>query len=102
MPEILAAFREFICFLCYHVMLHVPVISDVFVVHTDDSGLGLGGVLNVIRNGNTLPVSFFSRQLRDAEHQYSATELEAQTVLATVSHFYHYLYGTHFTVVTDH
>ena len=98
----LAAFRELKCSLCYRVMLHVPAISDVFVVHTDASGLGLGGVLNVIRNGNTLPVSFFSTQLRDAERRYSATKLEAQAVLATVSHFYYYLYGTHFTVVTDH
>ena len=48
-------------------MLHVPVISDVFVVHTDASGLVLVGVLNVILNGNTLPIIFFSRQLRDAE-----------------------------------
>ena len=32
-------------------MLDVPVISDVFVVHTDASGLVLGGVLNDIWNG---------------------------------------------------
>ena len=99
-PEMLAVFRKLKCSLCYCVMLHVPVISDVFVVHTDASGLRRSPT--VIRNGNTLPFSFFSRQLRDAECRYSATELEAQAVLAPVSHFYHYLYGTRFTVVTDH
>ena len=83
-------------------MLHVPLSSDCFLVHTDASGRGLGRILNVLRYGVTLPVSFYSRQLHEAECRYSATELEAQPLLATIMHYYHYLYGTEFTVITDH
>ena len=53
-------------------------------------------------DGVTVPVIFYSRQLHDAERRFSATELEAQVMLATIMHYYHYLYGTEFTVITDH
>jgi len=43
-------------------------------------------------------VAFYSRQLRGAERRYSATEMEALAVVASVNHFLPYLA----TVVTDH
>ncbi len=39
-------------------MLTVPMPSDIFVLHTDGLSLGVGGVLNVVRVGNELPVRF--------------------------------------------
>ncbi len=72
--------------LCYRCILHVPS-SDMLVVHTDASCRGIGGVLNVCRDGDILPVAFFSQQIRGAEHRYSATELEALAVVQTVNHF---------------
>ena len=40
-----------------------------------------GIVLNVCREGETLPVAFYSRQLDGTEHRYSVTELEALAML---------------------
>ena len=71
-------------------------------MHTDASRSGLGAVLNVRRNGEDLPVAFFSRQLRPAERNYSVTELEALGAVAAIDHWLHWLYGTKFEVVTDH
>ena len=83
-------------------LLHIPLVSDYFVVQTDASGRGIGGVLSVRRDGVELPVAFFSRQLTKAEKNYSATDLEGLAVVSTVQHFEVYLTGTKFTIETDH
>ena len=56
--------------LCGVGMLTVPVSRDIFVVQTDASGVGVSGVLSVCRDGEELPVGFYSRQLKDAEKRY--------------------------------
>ena len=38
-------------------------------------------------------MGYHARQLRGAELNYSATELEALAVISTVEHFAHYLFG---------
>ena len=68
-------------------MLCIPLPQDTFSQVTDASGLGIGGILQVRRNGEWEAAAFFSRQLRGPEHRYSATELEALAVVATVEHF---------------
>ena len=80
----------------------VCLAHDKFILHTDASGRGIGSVLNVFREGETLPVAFYSRQLRGAETRYSATELEDLAVVSSVQHFVHYLYCCNFVVMTDH
>ena len=47
-------------------------------------------------------LAYYSRKLSKAERNYSATELEGLTVVASIQHFSVYLYGVHFAVVTDH
>ena len=47
-------------------------------------------------------MAFFARQLQGAESRYSATELEALAVIASIEHFSHYLYDRQFMVYTDH
>ncbi len=81
------AFSYLTVSLCNKFILHVPSHNDEYIVHTDASGKGIGGVLNVKRGEDVLPVSFYSRQLRGAELRYSATELEALAVVRTVQHF---------------
>ena len=54
------------------------------------------------RDNEWMPAAYFSRQLRGAEHRYSATELEALALVETISHFGYYLYGRQFTAFTDH
>ena len=84
------------CSLC------IPLPSDTFSIVTDASGKGIGGVLQVKRGDEWEAEAFYSRQLQGAEQRYSATELEALAVVATVDHFNYYLYGRQFCVFTDH
>ena len=62
--------------LCSSCVLTIPLCRDKFIVQTDASGKGISGILSVCRNGAELPVAFFSRQLRGAERNYAASELE--------------------------
>jgi len=45
-------------------------------IQTDTSGVDLGVALNVIREGEDIPIAFYSRKLHGPEHNYSATELD--------------------------
>ena len=57
-------------------VLTLPNAMDKFVLYTDASGVGVGAVLSVERDGEELPVRYFSRKLSPAEQKYSVTELE--------------------------
>ena len=83
-------------------MLTVPSSEDLFILHTDASGAGIGATLNVVRDGVELPVAFYSKQLQGAQHRYSATELEGLAMFKSINFFAHFLWGKHFEVVTDH
>ena len=80
--------------------IHLP--EDAMSLVTDASGMGIGGVLQVCREGAWEAAAFFSRQLRGVEQRYSATELEALALVETIRHFAYYLYGNCFTCYTDH
>ena len=99
--EGMEAFNTIISFISNASSLCIPLPSDKFSVVTDASGRGIGGVLQVYWEEEWQPTAFFSRQLRGAEHRYSATELEALALVATVEHFGYYLYGKQFTTYTD-
>jgi len=88
--------------LCDHVVLTIPQRSDNFVLETDASRRGVGAVLCVERDGERLPVAFFSRQLRGAQTRYSAQELEALAIHEAIKFFSFYLLKRRFKVVTDH
>lgn len=71
-------------------------------LHTDASGEGLGAVLLQQDGDDTQRVvSYASRRLTDAEQRYHSSELECLALVWSVQHFRPYLYGRHFTVVTD-
>ena len=100
--EMLVAFTKLRVSLVNVCALTVPSLEDVFVLHTDASGAGIGAALYVIRENDKKLVAFFSKQLQGAQTRYSATELEALAVFKAIHFFSHYLWGTKFEVVTDH
>ena len=83
-------------------MLTIPLPEDTMSLVTDASGSGIGGVLQVKREGEWESAAFYSRQTRGPERRYSATELEALALVESVKHSSYYLYGRHFVAFTDH
>lgn len=68
-------------------VLHIPVCGEMFVLQTHASLKGISGVLSVLREGQELPVAFYSRKLRPAETRYSATEVECLAIIKSIEHF---------------
>ena len=100
--EGICAFNTICSFICNTCSLCIPFPHDKFSLVTDASGKGVGGVLQVLRDGEWQAAAFYSRQLHGAEHRYSATELEALALVSSMEHFAYYLYGTVFTAYTFH
>ena len=71
-------------------------------LHTDASQVAIAGVLMQVKNGQRLPIGYYSRMLKDAEQRYSTTEKELLAVHNSVLHFRPYLGYKRFTVHTDH
>ena len=47
-------------------------------------------------------IAYASRALSDTEKRYSQTEKEALAIIWAVEHFHLFIYGSEFTLVTDH
>ena len=65
-------------------ILTIAFPDDDFLLQTDASGKGISGILSVRRNSAELPVAFFSRQLKERERNYAATELECLAVKESI------------------
>ncbi|CAB0008807.1 unnamed protein product [Nesidiocoris tenuis] len=83
-------------------ILAYPDFTSSFILATDASGCGVGAVLSQLHNGKEHPVAYASRALNKAEMNYSATELELLAIVYAVNYFHQYLWGSHFTIITDH
>ena len=72
-------------------------------LHTDASARGYGAILMQKQENEKLfkPIMYFSRKSTEAEAKMHSFELETLAVVYAVQRFRIYLFGIHFTVITD-
>ena len=83
-------------------VLQYPDPSKPFILDTDASSVGVGAVLSQACDGVEHVVAYFSRTLSPAERNYCVTRRELLAVVTAVRHFHSYLYGSQFTIRSDH
>jgi len=80
----------------------LPNWTEPFILETDASVKGIGGVLSQDFPDGRLAIAFVSRKLTPAEARYSTRELEALAILFCLKRFATYVQGRKFSVLTDH
>ena len=86
-------------------ILSPPVFEKPFIIRTDASKYGIGGVLiQLDENNDEKPIYFESRTLVNAELNYSITDLEGLAAYYCVMKFRPFLTGNNFETIlyTDH
>ena len=73
-----------------------------FGLETDARQRHVAGVLMQYSDSSTWVVAYFSKKLRPAEMRYSASDREALAIVLSCRQFNTYLWGTMFTIRTDH
>lgn len=101
-PECDKAFESLKEALISEPVLHMPDPNKPFVLRTDASELGVGAVLLQEGDEGLHPISFASKKLIPAEKNYSTIEKECLAMVWGIRRFEPYLYGRHFTLMTDH
>jgi len=88
--------------LCQNSLLSLPVPDCTYILDTDASEFGIGGVLSQIVNGKEKVLFFASNSLTSTERNYCTTRRELLAVIQYLRKFRHYLLGRRFILRTDH
>ena len=91
-------------FLIQDPILKFPDFSKEFIIRTDASYEGLGGVLLQKYDGKEFPIHYVSRTLQKEEKNYPITKLEGAAAFFSVTKFKSYITGNDFETIlyTDH
>jgi hypothetical protein len=83
-------------------VLYCPNHDLPFIVHTDASQHGIGGVLCQEFVSGEHPIAFYSRQLNATEQRYHTTHRELLAIVECVKKWRIFLADQPFTIYTDH
>lgn len=84
-------------------ILHYPDFSLPFFIGTDASCFAVGAVCyQKTPTGKVQFLRFLSQSLKGGQKNYGATKRELFAVIFALQKFHNYIWGRHFTVVTDH
>jgi hypothetical protein len=97
-----AVFNELKSILIKEPVLRLPDMQKPFILRTDASNVALGAVLLQEHDGSLFPVIYISQKLLPREESYSTIEKECMAVVWAINKLQAYLYGTTFTLETDH
>lgn len=97
-----AAFEELKKRLCNTPILGYPDAENDFIVDTDASDFGIGGVLSQQKGDQEVVIAYFSKSLSKPERNYCVTRRELLAVVKTLQHFSKYLLGRKFRLRSDH
>ena len=100
--EAVAAFHDLRQALSQSAVLRSPDFDQPFVLQTDASDRGLGGVLLQGPPEDRHPVAYISRKMVPREVRYSTVEKEALAIKWALDSFKYYLLGREFVLETDH
>jgi hypothetical protein len=96
------AFNKIVELLSKQPILKLADYEKEFILKTDASGVGYGGVLCQVHNGVEHPVHFFSGSFNKPQRlKWNHWQREAYAVIVGIKKFDHYLRDKPFTVVTD-
>ncbi|KAG1164959.1 hypothetical protein G6F36_013596 [Rhizopus arrhizus] len=98
----LQAFRNIQTALSNAPVLSIPDMRHELQLATDASNTGIGGVLYQIIDDKTRYIGFAARALSKSEMNYSTTKRELLAICYLFERFHKWLYGSHFTLYTDH
>lgn len=97
-----AAFDKLKILLTSNPILFMPDFSKPFIIETDASNDGAGGVLLQFIDGKERVIEYMSQRLSSTQMNYSVTEKECLAVVLAIEKWRSYIEGAKFTVVTDH
>lgn len=101
-PECQTAFDTLKKMLTDPPVLAYPDFSKPFILTTDASKFACGAVLSQLIDGIERPIAFASKPFTQGEVNKITKEQELIAIHWGVKHFYPYLYGTFFTIKSDH
>ena len=96
------AFRQLIDAMISAPTLILPDPSLPYVVTADACGYGIGASLMQDQGKGLQPIAFMSKRLSSAELKYENHERELLALYRALKEWRHYLYGSKFTLRTDH
>ncbi|UYV76685.1 K02A2.6-like [Cordylochernes scorpioides] len=83
------------------ILIH-PDYRKKFVIFTDASDIGCGGMLSQLKNGTPQPITLYSHKFRGAELNYSNIEKECLAIIMAIEQFDYYIYGQEAEIYCDH
>ena len=102
------AFKDLKSALTGEEVMAFPEDEGLFILDTDASDIGIGGVLSQIQYCEELqkeierPISFASKSLTKTQRRYCVTRRELLAVVTFIQHYKQFLLGRKFVVRTDH
>jgi hypothetical protein len=83
-------------------VLALPNNQDPFLLDTDASDVGVGGVLSQVQEGQEKVIAYSSFSLTPEQRKYCTTRKELLAIVCFTRQFKYYLLGRSFTVRMDH